>query len=181
MATGLLAAEVLPPRLLALPITPASGHREVSEMETSKLHHAASTSFAGRVPPTESVAEVVAARRILVVDDNVDATESMAMLLSLQGHMVRTAFDGVAGLKAALEFVPEVAFLDIGLPGLNGYELAKQIRNGLSLARKVTLVTLTGWGTDEDRQRAKAAGLDHHLTKPVEAGRLNELLGRLGR
>ena len=126
--------------------------------------------------PTE--ATVPTSKRVLVVDDNVDGAESMALLLEMRGYEVRTAHDGLGGLAAACEFLPDVVLLDIGLPGLNGYEVAKRIRQEPGIAG-VSLVALTGWGAEEDRRRAKEAGFDHHLTKPVEAKRLNELLDQL--
>jgi len=106
-------------------------------------------------------------RRILVVDDNVDTAESMALLLRLKGHQVQVAHYGPAALETARSFEPEVVLLDIGLPGLDGYEVAKRLREEARLA-KVLLVALTGYGQEEDRRRARRAGFDHHFTKPVD-------------
>jgi PAS domain S-box-containing protein len=106
------------------------------------------------------------ARRILVVDDNADAAESLAMLLSLDGHEVRTALDGGAALATARDFLPEVALLDIGLPGMDGYELAAALRAEPALAG-LRLVALTGYGQPEDRARSQAAGFDLHVVKPI--------------
>ncbi len=113
--------------------------------------------------------------RVLLVDDNVDAAESLAMLLRLWGHEVAVAHDGPAALRAAAAQRPQVALLDIGLPGMDGYELARRLRSQTGLG-PVVLVALTGWGQDEDRRRSHEAGFDHHLTKPVELAALQELL-----
>jgi CheY-like chemotaxis protein len=115
------------------------------------------------------------ARRILIVDDNRDSADSLAVLLRILGHEVRQAYDGLEGFAAALEFLPDVLLLDIGLPGMNGYEVAKRIRseNGL---RSVRIVAVSGYGSDEDRQRARAAGFDDYLVKPLELASLESIL-----
>ncbi|MFN2571026.1 MAG: ATP-binding protein [Gemmatimonadales bacterium] len=113
--------------------------------------------------------------RILVVDDNVDSVDSLAMLLRMLGHEVATANDGAGALSAADEFRPGVAILDIGLPKLNGYELAKQLR-AKPWAREMVLVALTGWGQPEHRRRSAESGFNHHLTKPVEFDTLQNIL-----
>ena len=120
----------------------------------------------GAVPP----------RRILVIDDNRDQTESLGLLLGLMGHHVRVEYDGPAGLAAAAEFVPDVALIDIGLPGLSGLDVARRIRDDLQL-RNVLLVAQTGWGQESDRQRSLEAGFDHHLVKPVDLATFQRLLG----
>ena len=117
-------------------------------------------------------------RRILVVDDNKDGAETLAMLLDLSGHTVRVAHDGPQALVAAREFRPEIAFLDIGLPGMSGYELAKRFRADAGL-RGTFLVALTGWGSADDKERSRVAGFDFHLTKPVEPAAVDEVLARL--
>ncbi|MDX2171259.1 MAG: ATP-binding protein [Deltaproteobacteria bacterium] len=116
-----------------------------------------------------------AARRILVVDDNQDAAESMSLLLSLLGNEVRTAYDGVQALHEADAFRPDLVLLDIGLPGLNGYEVAERLRSDPLLGR-ATLVALTGWAQDDDRRRSREAGFDHHLVKPTELADLQRIL-----
>ncbi len=116
-----------------------------------------------------------APRRILVVDDNADAAESLAMLLRLKGHDVRTAHDGAAALDVARTFGPQVVLLDIGLPGMDGYEVARRLRREEGL-KGVLLVALTGYGQEEDRRRSREAGFNRHLVKPVEPGALNEVL-----
>jgi CheY-like chemotaxis protein len=112
--------------------------------------------------------------RVLVVDDNVDTVESLAMLL-MEGHEVRTAHDGLKGLEAALEYRPDVVLLDIGLPGLNGYEVAKRIRLHPAL-KNVVLVAMTGYGQETDRQRSQEAGFDHHLVKPARFEQVQKIL-----
>ena len=116
-----------------------------------------------------------ALRRILVVDDNWDAADSLGMLLRMMGHEVHTAHDGPEAVGAAAVFRPDVVLLDIGLPKLNGYEVARRIRK-LEGGAGLMLIALTGWGQEEDRRRSKEAGFDHHLTKPVELADLQGLL-----
>lgn len=116
-------------------------------------------------------------RRVLVVDDNVDTAESLALLLRLKGHEVEIAHDGPAALKKARSFHPEVVLLDIGLPGLDGYQVASRLRRRRRTARAL-LVALTGYGQEEDQHLAREAGFDHHLTKPVDLAVIYELLAR---
>lgn len=134
---------------------------------------------AQRATPAESTDPVVHAGakrcRVLVVDDNVDSVDSLGMLLRLMGHEVATASDGRSALSRAEEFRPQVAILDIGLPKVNGYDLAKQIR-ARDWAKDVVLVALTGWGQEQHRRRSVEAGFNHHLTKPVEFDMLQKIL-----
>ncbi len=116
-------------------------------------------------------------RRILVVDDNVDGAESLAMMLEFYGHEARVAHDGLQALEMARRYGPELVFLDIGLPGMNGYEVAQQFRADPAL-RHTVLVALTGWGSDEDKQRSKDAGVDYHLTKPVDVDKVTQVLAQ---
>jgi PAS domain S-box-containing protein len=116
-------------------------------------------------------------RRILVIDDNVDAADSLAVLLRLDGHQVRVAHDGRAALEAIAAEAPELVFLDIGLPGMDGYEIARRIREQPD-GKHMVLVALTGWGQEEDRRRSKEAGFDHHFVKPVEPAAVQQLLAR---
>jgi PAS domain S-box-containing protein len=117
--------------------------------------------------------------RILVADDNVDAASMLAELLRLSGHEVRVAHDGRAALATAQAFRPELALLDIGMPGMNGYEVAAALRR-LDGGARTQLIAVTGWGAQDDRDRASAAGFDHHLTKPVDLAALNRLLAARG-
>jgi len=110
-----------------------------------------------------------------VVDDNVDTAESLEMLLTESGHDARTAHDGPAALAAALDYQPNVVLLDIGLPGLDGYQVAKRLRQQ-SLLPNVVLVAMTGYGQDSDRQLAREAGFDHHLVKPARFEHIQEIL-----
>ena len=116
-------------------------------------------------------------RRILVVDDGEDQARSLGMLLELMGHSVRIALDGPSALTAAEEFEPEVALIDIGLPGINGFEVARRIRTHSRL-RNILLIAQTGWGQEDDRRRSHDAGFDEHLVKPVDLEDLTELLDR---
>jgi PAS domain S-box-containing protein len=115
-------------------------------------------------------------RRVLIVDDNKDAADSLALLLQLAGHETRVAYSGQGGLTAAASFRPEAAFLDIGMPQMDGYELATALRRQREGA-DTYLVALTGWGQDADRQRSREAGFDHHMTKPVDLAAVMALLG----
>ncbi|UQA55785.1 GAF domain-containing protein [Polyangium aurulentum] len=117
----------------------------------------------------------LASLRVLVVDDNIDGAESLSVLLQLSGHQTQAAHSGPEALTAAQRLGPDMVFLDIGLPGMNGYEVARKLRAMPDYARCV-LVALTGWGTDEDRRQARAAGFDHHLTKPVDAAEVHRLV-----
>jgi PAS domain S-box-containing protein len=132
---------------------------------------------AGRPPDGESGPETRSRSRyrILVVDDMRDAADSLAMLLRLMGHDVRTAHDGLEAVQAAEEYRPEVVLLDIGLPGQNGYEAARRIREQ-PWGRRMALVAVTGWGQEEDKRRATAAGFNLHLVKPVAPAALEKLL-----
>jgi len=113
--------------------------------------------------------------RILIADDNVDALQALAQLLTLWGHDVQTALDGAEAVEAAIRFKPEVAVIDLGMPRVNGYDVARQIREQ-PWGKKVLLVAATGWAKEEDRRRSKQAGFDVHLAKPVEPSALLELL-----
>ena len=113
--------------------------------------------------------------RVLVVDDNRDAAKSLSMLLKLLGAEVQTVFSGPEALEAIAAHRPAVVLLDIGMPGMDGYEVARRIREQSELA-DVTLIALTGWGQEEDRRRTRAAGFNHHLIKPADVGDLEKLL-----
>ena len=113
--------------------------------------------------------------RVLVVDDNVDAAVTLAMILDVEGYVTRVAHGGQEAVRMTDEFGPAVVFLDIGMPGMNGFETAEAIRRLPGIAQPC-LVALTGWGAEHDRARSAAAGFDHHLTKPVELGTVQALL-----
>ncbi|HEV7671388.1 MAG TPA: ATP-binding protein [Thermoanaerobaculia bacterium] len=116
-----------------------------------------------------------AGRRVLIVDDNRDAAGSLGLLLRLIGHDVREANDGPKAIVAASEFHPEIIFLDIGLPGMDGYQVATRLRSNPELS-DVRVIALSGYGTDQDRARSRAAGFDDHLVKPAEIGMLESIL-----
>jgi CheY-like chemotaxis protein len=116
--------------------------------------------------------------RTLVVDDNQDAANSLALLLRQSGDQVRVAYSGAMALELAPEFKPHAILLDIGMPELDGYEVARRIRKDKQFAN-VRLIALTGYGRDADRKQTQEAGFDAHLIKPVEPQQLRELLTRL--
>ena len=131
-------------------------------------------------PPPDALAEPpatprFAARRVLIVDDNVDSAESLGELLGFAGHDVRTAHDGLAGVIAAEAFRPEVVVMDLGMPRLNGYDAARRIRRE-PWGAGVVLVAQTGWGSAEERRKTADAGFDYHLVKPVSPAVLLELM-----
>jgi len=112
--------------------------------------------------------------KVLVADDNVDSAVMLSEALRGLGHDVRIAHDGVASVETALSFAPDVAFLDIGMPRMNGYDAGKQMRD--RFGDNITLVAITGWGQEADRRRAREASFDHHLTKPVDLSVVEKLL-----
>lgn len=133
-------------------------------------------------PPTPEIKPVQIAtrppgrrRRVLIVDDNEDALNSLSKMIELLGHPIRKAHDGLEAIENAKEFQPELVLLDLGMPKLDGYEAARRIRQGPGGA-KMILVATTGWGQAEDRQRTTEAGFDHHLVKPIDLPALQALL-----
>lgn len=129
------------------------------------------TAATAALPPEVTPATNVSRGRVLVVDDNRDAAESVAMLMRLRGHEVEVAYDGERALELASTFLPNVAFLDIGLPGMDGYEVAKRLKSIHGL-EKLRLVAVTGYGQEKDKRAAAAAGFDFHVTKPVDPAEL---------
>lgn len=129
-------------------------------------------------PRVEVLQPIRVSRRVLLVDDNRDASDSLAMMLELMGHEVRTADDGESGVAAAIAFLPQLVLMDIGMPRMNGYEAARRIRVEM-VENPPFLVALTGWGSDADRQRTQEAGFDRHLVKPVDPNVLERLLAEL--
>jgi two-component system CheB/CheR fusion protein len=118
------------------------------------------------------------AARVLLVEDNPDVAEGLAMLLEVLGHRVRAVYDGVAAMDAARANIPDVMLVDIGLPGIDGYEVARRVRRDPDL-KHIVLVALTGYGRDEDKKQAMAAGFDYHIVKPVSPDALHGLMTRL--
>jgi signal transduction histidine kinase/ActR/RegA family two-component response regulator len=132
-----------------------------------------------RKPPEDSSAQAPSgARRVLIVDDNADSAESMAVLLRFHGHEVRLAYNGQAALEEAHAFRPEVMFLDLDLPKVDGYEVARRLRREPAM-RDMTMVAMTGYGQEEDRQRTQEAGFQSHMVKPVDFDKIEELLASL--
>ncbi len=132
------------------------------------------------LPPAPTVSEStpMTLRRILVVDDNRDSATTLATLLKLTGNETYTAYDGLEAVEVAGRFRPDVVLLDIGLPKLNGYEVARKIREQ-PWGKVMVLVALTGWGQEEDRRKSDEAGFNGHLVKPVEHATLMKLLAEL--
>jgi len=123
--------------------------------------------------PPEAPAAI--GRRVVLIDDSVDSVEALSMLLELEGHVVHVAYDGVTGLALIEAVGPDVVLCDIGLPGMNGYQVAKAVRR---LACVPLLVAITGYGHADDVGRAAASGFDHYLVKPVDPAAVLELLAR---
>ena len=114
-------------------------------------------------------------KRVLIVDDSEVQAKSLGMLLELMGHKVCVAFNGPSALRALADFHPDVALVDVGLPGMSGYEVARGIREQPQF-RSIVLIAQTGWDREEDRERSREAGFDHHLSKPIDHQRLQEIL-----
>ena len=132
-------------------------------------------SAASSAPAGPNAASRSTTRRVLVADDNIDAADTMAALLRLSGHTVAVAYDGPQAFESARSAPPDVAVLDIGMPGMDGYDLARTIR-AQPWGRSITLVAVTGWGQSRDRERAREAGFHHHVTKPVDPVALQALV-----
>lgn len=137
------------------------------------LDETAGASPAPAVPATTVISG--SSRRVLIVDDNRDAAEALAQLLEITGHRVQTVYDGLAALESAAAFQPDVVLLDIGLPGLNGYEVAKRLRQSPALT-KTLLIAVSGYCQEKDCKRSREAGFDHHLAKPVDHRTLATLM-----
>jgi CheY-like chemotaxis protein len=125
--------------------------------------------------PQPAAAPAMTAKRVLVVDDNVDAAATLQLLLASLGHETRAVHDGFQAVEAAAQFDPDIVLLDIGLPGLDGYEVARRLR-ALRRERALRIVAITGWGQDADRAKSQEAGFDLHLVKPVDPSTLTSLL-----
>jgi signal transduction histidine kinase/ActR/RegA family two-component response regulator len=148
------------------------------------------STFVVRVPVAESHAQMPHAEglptmrtsplRMLIVDDNRDAADSLAMLLRINGHEIRTAYDGAEALQTASDFHPDVVLLDIGLPKMDGHEVAQHIRRE-PWGQPLCLIAVTGWSDEADRAKSRAAGFDHHLVKPLDTAHLAQLLDDVAR
>jgi PAS domain S-box-containing protein len=161
-------------------------HGGTVEAHSAGLGHG--SEFIVRLPGLSSAGESIIARietakqptqtsRVLVVDDNMDAADMLVMMLQMFGHEVKAAYTGQTALKTAVEYQPDVVLLDIGLPDMNGYEVARHLRQQPQ-TKDVRLIAMTGYGQDSDRQRSEEAGCEHHLVKPVDPQKLEELLAR---
>jgi CheY-like chemotaxis protein len=159
-------------------VSAASAGANAGSVFTVRLPLADAGALAPPVRAGAPAQDGAAGMKVLVVDDNVDAAVTLSMILDASGYVTRVAHDGYEALEVAREFLPRVAFLDIGMPGMSGYDTARAIRATPELAG-MTLVALTGWGADSDRQRSKEAGFDQHLTKPVQLAIVEELLAGL--
>jgi CheY-like chemotaxis protein len=140
-----------------------------------RLPLAETESLAARPQSTRGPSHILPSRRILVVDDNVDSAKTLGMLLKYLGADVQVVHDGPAALAAIENYRPNVVLLDIGMPGMDGFEVAKRIREREEFA-SVMLIALTGWGQQDDRRRTHEAGFDHHLVKPADITTLQSLL-----
>jgi CheY-like chemotaxis protein len=158
---------MLPATILAS--TRGAGQEEARTDAAFAAAPPASSSAPAAIPPAPAV------RRVLVADDNRDAAESVALLLTTAGYEVYTAFDGPEALEKVRRLQPDVALLDIGMPGLNGFSVAQHIRSS-PWGGHVRLIALTGWGHESDKRQAESAGFDEHLTKPVDPSQLERLL-----
>lgn len=143
-----------------------------------RLPDIARTGAPGPAPAAAKSDNALGSHRIVVVDDNADAAEALAMMLRMYGNDVEVALSGQQGLSLTEQFHPELLLLDLGMPELDGYEVARRIRSQ-PWGKSIVVAALTGWGQEEDRQRSRQAGFDHHLVKPVDLGALREMLGRL--
>jgi PAS domain S-box-containing protein len=126
-------------------------------------------------PPADLTAPPLSSHRVLIADDNRDAADSLSLLLELEGHEIRTVHDGRAAVSEAERFRPEIALLDIGMPELNGFEVARELRKQ-PWAQHTLLIAITGWGQEQDRRRSREAGFDHHLTKPIDPDAVSRLI-----
>jgi CheY-like chemotaxis protein/two-component sensor histidine kinase len=135
---------------------------------------------AGGTPVVESATLAPRALRVLVADDNRDSAESLGMLLELSGHEVHLAHDGIEALSIAGKKLPDVVLLDIGMPGMDGYEVAASIRRE-AWGSGMELIAITGWGQEEAKRKARSAGFDHHLTKPMDSAVLESILAKSAR
>jgi len=133
---------------------------------------------AAAVPAERPPLAVGRALRVLIVEDNLDAAEMLELAVARLGHDTRLSHDGATAIQAASQFGPDVVFLDIGLPVMNGYDVARRLR-GIPELKNLHIAALTGWGQDEDRRKAREAGCDSHLTKPLSPAALEELLAAI--
>lgn len=159
---------------------PGQGSEFVVTLPLLKIAAVASTEVAGSDPATTVAPRSQSRTRVVVIEDNKSHALSLQKLLQAMGHEVRVAYDGVSAMKLLVNFVPDFALIDLGLPRINGYDLARWVREQSQL-RRVTLIAQTGWGREEDRQQARDAGYDHHLVKPIDPQQLAAILSQSGK
>jgi CheY-like chemotaxis protein len=174
LRTGLGIGLALAKRLVELHEGDIEAHSRGSGDGTTFIVRLPLAAPADQQPAVINVARSGTSCRVLVADDIPDAAEMMRLIIECMGHDVRVAADGVQAVEMAQDFLPQIALLDIGMPRMDGYEAARQIRS--SLGRSVFLVALTGWGQEEDQRRAQDAGFDRHLTKPAEPSVVESLI-----
>jgi CheY-like chemotaxis protein len=155
----------------------SEGPDQGSEFTIRLPRSSAPTSSAGDAGETDSESSV-RRLRILIVEDNPDARDMMTYALTEKGHEVRAAVDGPTAFSAVEEWCPDVALLDIGLPGMSGHELARRLKDNPRL-RNTALVALTGWGQEKDRRLSADAGIRHHLTKPIDPDQLERVIAKV--
>lgn len=170
--------------IVRLPVVPSGEWRVASEGKegaSGQWRVASPENFGTNHSPlaTSSLATVARGKRILIVDDNHASADTLAMLLEFDGHKIVKAYDGEQALALAETFQPEIILLDIGMPKLNGYEVARSLR-AKPWGRSMIIIAMSGWGQEKDQQRARDSGFDHHLIKPVNLENLAKLLGELG-
>jgi CheY-like chemotaxis protein len=153
------------------------GSEFVVYLPNSLIEMAAPTEALGAASMPSSPARPL---RVLIADDNRDSAESLGMLLEMSGHEVYLAHDGLDALAAAANKLPDIALLDIGMPGMDGYEVAANIRRE-PWGSNITLIAITGWGQDDNKRLARTAGFDHHLTKPMDTAVLESILATVVR
>ena len=141
--------------------------------ETASSYHR--TSPGGPAPGTWRLGTDSARLRILIAEDNRDAADSLQALLEALGYRTQVVYDGESAVRAAMDWRPDAVIMDIGLPGISGYDAARQIR-AQEIAGRVLIIALIGWGQESDRQQSAAAGIDHHLVKPLDLAVLRRLL-----
>src|SRR5690606_23957129 len=145
---------------------------------TIRLPISADAELAAAPAPKPEAEKPARSLRVLVVDDNLDAADSLAIQLEYSGHQTRTVYSGIEALPAAAELAPDIAFCDIGMPGMDGNQVASALR-AAARSSAMVLVALTGWGSEEDKRRTRDAGFDFHLVKPVSFQTVSAVLSRL--
>lgn len=166
--------------IVRVPLVASQGDRRTSGQDPAHGDGSASGEASAAGASRGAAIEVATGKRILVVEDNVDAAESLVDLLELWGHEVRSVRNGEDAVRVAEELRPHVALVDVGLPGIDGYEVARRLRRSAPPGAELLVIGATGYGQDSDRQQGADAGFDHHLVKPLDADLLCRLLGDAG-